>query len=662
MASIVCDDILSELPNDIGLNILSCLNLKERATACFVSRNWHYMITSLDNRKFVRTHHDSHKYCGYCYRDKLESCINCHTLRPIIVKLASDNTTITEFYLLVPITLLYFQFSLAVFESRLLTVLHLKYCRIDENDIKNIIPCLKEIYFDHVGISSSTLSNFINTCPFIVELTLMSCSYLYSVSVPHQNQLKKVHMNCCRRYLKEIEIKARNLLEFHLFNSSAELEVDLCACTKLQVLNLNCVNIPHRFRHEVSSIKSLCLPLCKGLNKIKIMSPELESLSLIDVLDLDDAFIVNPILHWFKIFDSFIFQNSCALVCSKLMEVEMGLNYVGAIIKFNDMLSLGTDTTESMEVISHSGNLRSNFEPLRFKNIDLKILMPWIPRYESLIDELISYFYPRALLVLLDELKNWKRKSESSKRCTSIREALSTKGFIWTVYRQPVFVVGRGHSEIASLDGDQTCDHDLSQIGNKSIELQFIASIALDGIFSVLPNDIRQKILSSLVSRKWHHMITSLDDRKFLQTHQARIQRKLRLLTVLYVIYCNVDEDDSKEFHCLKGIYFDHVSISRTTFSHFIDKCPSIVELTLIDCFYLYSILLCPNLNQHKKFEICLSFTCSIHQQNWKFICPLNIKGEFPKSVRMDIVNEATGKMRTEVIQIRYDYVPKYCE
>ncbi|KAG5595477.1 hypothetical protein H5410_036709 [Solanum commersonii] len=28
----------------------------------------------------------------------------------------------------------------------------------------------------------------------------------------------------------------------------------------------------------------------------------------------------------------------------------------------------------------------------------------------------------------------------------------------------------------------------------------------------------------------------------------------------------------------------------------------------------------------------------------------------------MDIVNEATGKMRTEVIQITYDYVPKYGE
>ncbi|KAG5605646.1 hypothetical protein H5410_027138 [Solanum commersonii] len=37
----------------------------------------------------------------------------------------------------------------------------------------------------------------------------------------------------------------------------------------------------------------------------------------------------------------------------------------------------------------------------------------------------------------------------------------------------------------------------------------------------------------------------------------------------------------------------------------------------------------------------------------------VDIKGEFSKSVHMDIVNEATGKMRTEVIQIRYDYVTK---
>jgi len=40
----------------------------------------------------------------------------------------------------------------------------------------------------------------------------------------------------------------------------------------------------------------------------------------------------------------------------------------------------------------------------------------------------------------------------------------------------------------------------------------------------------------------------------------------------------------------------------------------------------------------------------------------VNLKRDFPKSVRVDIINKAIGDTRTEVIQIRYDYVPKYCE
>ncbi|KAG5568397.1 hypothetical protein H5410_064587 [Solanum commersonii] len=40
----------------------------------------------------------------------------------------------------------------------------------------------------------------------------------------------------------------------------------------------------------------------------------------------------------------------------------------------------------------------------------------------------------------------------------------------------------------------------------------------------------------------------------------------------------------------------------------------------------------------------------------------VDLKREFPKFFSMDIINEATGELRTEAIQIRYDYVPKYCE
>lgn len=91
------------------------------------------------------------------------------------------------------------------------------------------------------------------------------------------------------------------------------------------------------------------------------MSPQLESLTLIDMLDLDDTFIVNPTVRWFKIFDSLIFQNSCALVSSKLMEVEIGLKYVRATNR-----SLETD------------------------------------RYKSLIDELFICFRLRTLLVTVN--------------------------------------------------------------------------------------------------------------------------------------------------------------------------------------------------------------------------------------------------------------------
>ncbi|KAG5596223.1 hypothetical protein H5410_037455 [Solanum commersonii] len=39
----------------------------------------------------------------------------------------------------------------------------------------------------------------------------------------------------------------------------------------------------------------------------------------------------------------------------------------------------------------------------------------------------------------------------------------------------------------------------------------------------------------------------------------------------------------------------------------------------------------------------------------------LDLKRDFPKSVVMDIVNDTTGDSRKEVVHIKYNYVPKYC-
>uniref|UniRef100_M1AZZ6 Uncharacterized protein n=1 Tax=Solanum tuberosum TaxID=4113 RepID=M1AZZ6_SOLTU len=39
----------------------------------------------------------------------------------------------------------------------------------------------------------------------------------------------------------------------------------------------------------------------------------------------------------------------------------------------------------------------------------------------------------------------------------------------------------------------------------------------------------------------------------------------------------------------------------------------------------------------------------------------VNLKGTFPKVVKMNIEDEKTGEVRTTMVEIKYDYVPKYC-
>lgn len=53
------------------------------------------------------------------------------------------------------------------------------------------------------------------------------------------------------------------------------------------------------------------------------MSPQWERLTLCDMIDLNDAFIVTFNLRSFKLINIFKFENSCSMVGSRLMEVEM---------------------------------------------------------------------------------------------------------------------------------------------------------------------------------------------------------------------------------------------------------------------------------------------------------------------------------------------------
>ncbi|KAK4715736.1 hypothetical protein R3W88_014074 [Solanum pinnatisectum] len=409
------DKIFSEFPEDIIHKILSCVTLKQRPTVSLVSKKWRQTIKSLDeNLNLVQTHFKKIA-CGYCSSSHLyphASCVCSDTdlyhVDPFI-KLAADNISFKELYLFIPLNFRYCA-SLEILDSRFLTVLHIKgNCNMNIIREFDVMPSLKELYLHSVCIFSRTFSNFIPKCPYLVELTLINCDNLIDFTVPHLNYLVKLHVNS-RKKIKKLEIKAQNLLEFHLC-SSAFTKIDLSASTKLQILHIDSTYVPDSFPHDICStfpsLKSLYLQLCRGLKKIKIVSPQLECLTLNNIIDLDKAFIVTPNLQLFNVIYSFKFQTPYPVVGSRLMKVEMGARATNSLLELrtfaenlgeNITLSLETDTIGAKEEVT----FQSNLQPLCIKRINLVLQSSLKPRYESFLAEFFGYFHPRTLVVTVN--------------------------------------------------------------------------------------------------------------------------------------------------------------------------------------------------------------------------------------------------------------------
>ncbi|KAG5604327.1 hypothetical protein H5410_025819 [Solanum commersonii] len=128
------------------------------------------------------------------------------------------------------------------------------------------------------------------------------------------------------------------------------------------------------------------------MEKTNLLSYELENLTLSDMRDLDEAIIDTPNLRPFKLIDMEKVPSWCPVVGSRLLEVEIGLKNARTT---NSLLEL-------REVKSHSKNLCNNIGPLCIKHMTLEVLSLLVPRYESLMNKLFSYFHPRTLLVRVD--------------------------------------------------------------------------------------------------------------------------------------------------------------------------------------------------------------------------------------------------------------------
>ncbi|XP_049365945.1 uncharacterized protein LOC125830814 [Solanum verrucosum] len=409
------DQIFSKLPEEIIEITLSCVTLKQRPTVSLVSKKWQQIIKSFkDDLNLVQTY-SAKIACGYCGSSQLyrhASCLCSDTNRYHVdpfIKLASDNMSFKELYLFIPPNFRYCA-SPGIIDSKFLTVLHIKgNCNMNIIRKFNVMPSLKELYFHSVCIFSHAFSNFIPKCPLLVLLTLINCDNLNEFTVPHLNYLEKIHVNT-RKKITKIEVKAQNLLEFHLC-CPAFTKLDLSASTKLQLLHIDSTYVPDAFPHDICStfpfLKSLCLILCRGLKRIKIVSPQLESLTLNNIIDLREAFIATPNLQLFSVIYSFKFQTPRPIMGSRQMEVEMGARATNNLLELrtfaenlgeNIKLSLETDTTGAKGVTFHPGNI----EPLCIKRINLVIQSSFKPRYESFLAEFFGYFHPRTLVVTVN--------------------------------------------------------------------------------------------------------------------------------------------------------------------------------------------------------------------------------------------------------------------
>uniref|UniRef100_M1BDH1 F-box family protein n=1 Tax=Solanum tuberosum TaxID=4113 RepID=M1BDH1_SOLTU len=362
------DQIFSKLPEDIIEKILSYVTMKQRPIVSLISKKWQQIIKSFNDDLNLVHKYSAKIACGYCGSSQLDRHASClcsdtdlYHVDPFI-KLAADNISFKELYLFIPPTFRYCA-SPGILDSKFLTILHIKgNCNMNIIRKFNVMPSLKELYFHSVCIFSHAFSNFIPKCPLLVLLTLINCDNLNELTVPHLNYLEKLHVTT-RKKITKIEVKAQNLLEFHLC-CPAFTKLDLSASTKLQLLHIDSTNVPDSFPHEICStfpsLKSLCLILCRGLKKIKIVSPLLESLTLNNIIDLDEAFIATPNLQLFNVIYSFKFQTPCPIVGSRQMEVEMGARATNNLLELrtfaenlgeNITLSLETDTTGAKTLV-----------------------------------------------------------------------------------------------------------------------------------------------------------------------------------------------------------------------------------------------------------------------------------------------------------------------
>ncbi|KAH9654226.1 F-box domain-containing protein [Citrus sinensis] len=236
-------DWVSRLPDDILVNIISRLTLKEAARTSVLSSRWKYLWTYASNLNF-----DASKLLVNVYEETIEEERLRYMCWVNKVLESHKSLSVNEFIIVFDLD-----------DSHESNISHWVYTAISKRAQKfelNLFPALcwppasgiyefsqgcydylkspcglsrvkslRFLYFDTVNVTEEILEFFINNCPNLDDLRVGRSDKLLRLKVVGSSlQLKCLHIDHCNN-LEELEISCPSLLSFKYFGPEIKLHV-----------------------------------------------------------------------------------------------------------------------------------------------------------------------------------------------------------------------------------------------------------------------------------------------------------------------------------------------------------------------------------------------------------------------------------------------------
>ncbi|XP_047962628.1 putative F-box protein At1g49610 [Salvia hispanica] len=155
------------------------------------------------------------------------------------------------------------------------------------------------VYFD-----AKLVKRLEENCPLLEDLRIVGCSHLHYLQISYLVKLKRVEVHDCP-LTKRIEITAPNLETFWFHGqNSFKHKIRLNCTEKLRNLTLMGTGMTDSaFENHISMsplLEKLELRNCTRIEKIRICSQTLKSLTLIKCYMLNEVNVIAPYLHSFE--------------------------------------------------------------------------------------------------------------------------------------------------------------------------------------------------------------------------------------------------------------------------------------------------------------------------------------------------------------------------